>query len=185
MHGCNGRVGQIISGLLEKDETMKIVAGVDRMDTYKNSYPVYENINDCDIEADVIIDFSNSSATDALLKYAIDKKIGVVLCTTGLSEEQLSAVDDASRKIPVLRSANMSLGVNLMIKLVKEAAATLYGAGFDEEEQRPQKKTTAGSRTDIISDIAITIFLFWIFNIFYFSDFIIIFYILGIIWFII
>lgn len=133
MHGCNGRVGQIISGLLEKDETMKIVAGVDRMDTYKNSYPVYENINDCDIEADVIIDFSNSSATDALLKYAIDKKIGVVLCTTGLSEEQLSAVDDASRKIPVLRSANMSLGVNLLIKLVKEAAATLYGAGFDIE----------------------------------------------------
>ncbi len=149
MHGCNGRIGQTISSMLAEDADMKIVAGIDKIDFGKNAYPVYENIAECDLEADVIIDFSNANAIDGLLKYAVDRKLPVVLCTTGLSEEQLKKVDEASKQIPVLRSANMSLGVNLLMKLVKEAAATLYGAGFDIEivEKHHRHKLDAPSGT--------------------------------------
>ncbi len=149
MHGCNGRIGQTISSMLAEDADMKIVAGIDKIDFGKNAYPVYENIAECDLEADVIIDFSNANAIDGLLKYAVDRKLPVVLCTTGLSEEQLNKVDEASRQIPVLRSANMSLGVNLLMKLVKEAATTLYGAGFDIEivEKHHRHKLDAPSGT--------------------------------------
>ena len=149
MHGCNGRIGQTISSLLAEDAGMKIVAGIDKIDFGKNAYPVYENIVECDLEADVLIDFSNANAVDRLLKYATGRKLPVVLCTTGLSEEQLNKVDEASKQIPVLRSANMSLGVNLLMKLVKDAAATLYGSGFDIEivEKHHRHKLDAPSGT--------------------------------------
>ena len=133
MHGCNGRVGRMITDLTAADEGMRIVAGVDKYTAVPNNYPVYENIEDCEIEADVIIDFSNSSATDSLLEYAVSKNIPVVLCTTGLNDEQLAKVSEASKKIAILRSANMSMGVNLLLKLIKENAAVLSAAGFDIE----------------------------------------------------
>lgn len=151
MHGCNGRVGQFITSLLKDDPDMSIVAGVDKFDDGHNEYPVFADINACDVEADVIIDFSNSAAADALLAYSVDKKTPVVLCTTGLSESQLEAVKEASTKVAVLRSANMSLGVNLLLKMVKEAAAVLAPAGFDVEivEKHHRHKLDAPSGTAI------------------------------------
>ena len=125
MHGCNGRMGQAIVGLISSDEDACIVAGVDKFDQGKNSFPVYESIEDCEIEADVIIDFSNSSAVNGLLDYAIRTKTPVVLCTTGLSDEQLDAVKSASEQVAVLRSANMSIGINLLLKLIRENACCI------------------------------------------------------------
>ncbi len=149
MHGCNGRIGQTITSLLDKDEDMKIVAGVDKFDEGKNSYPVFASIDDCEPEADVIIDFSVAGAVDGLIRHAINRNLPVVLCTTGLSEDQLDMVNDASARIPILRSANMSLGVNLLIKLVTEAAAALEPAGFDIEivEKHHRHKLDAPSGT--------------------------------------
>ena len=151
MHGCNGRVGRMITDLIAADEGMKIVAGVDKYTAVPNNYPVYENIIDCEIDADVIIDFSNSSAVDALLEYAVSRNVPVVLCTTGLSDEQLKKVSEASKKIAILRSANMSMGVNLLLKLIKENAAVLSNAGFDIEivEKHHRHKLDSPSGTAI------------------------------------
>lgn len=85
MHGCNGKMGQTITAMCKDDPEIEIVAGVDLYDGIKNDYPVFPNISLCDVEADVVIDFSNAKAVDDLLVYCVDKQVPVVLCTTGLS----------------------------------------------------------------------------------------------------
>ena len=149
MHGCNGHMGQVITQLAREDGEIGIVAGIDLVDCRDNGYPVYRNIWDCHEEADVIIDFASARATDELLRYGVERGIPMVLCTTGLSQEQLEAVEEAGRKVAVLRSANMSLGVNLLLKLLQEAARTLAPAGFDIEivEKHHNQKVDAPSGT--------------------------------------
>ena len=149
MHGCNGHMGQVISGIVEKDPDAEIVAGIDIADQGKNSYPVFTDIDACQIEADAIIDFSSAKATDKLLEYSAARQIPVVLCSTGLSEEQLAKVEETSRKVAVLKSANMSLGINTLLKLVQDAARVLAAAGFDMEivEKHHRLKVDAPSGT--------------------------------------
>lgn len=149
MHGCNGHMGQVISGLVEKDPDAEIVAGIDIADQGKNSYPVFTDIDACQVEADAIIDFSSAKATDKLLEYSAARQIPVVLCSTGLSQEQLAKVEETSRKVAVLKSANMSLGINTLLKLVQDAARVLAAAGFDMEivEKHHRLKLDAPSGT--------------------------------------
>ncbi|MBR1930379.1 MAG: 4-hydroxy-tetrahydrodipicolinate reductase [Lachnospiraceae bacterium] len=149
MHGCNGKMGQVISGLIANDNDVKLVAGVDAWDDGHNPYPVYKNIADCDVEADCVIDFSVAAAVDGLLEYCVEKKLSCVLCTTGLSEEQLAKVDAAAKNVAILRSANMSLGINLLMKLLQDAAGVLAEAGFDIEivEKHHNLKLDAPSGT--------------------------------------
>lgn len=149
MHGCNGHMGQVISDIVEKDPDAEIVAGIDIADQGKNSYPVFTDIDACQIEADAIIDFSSAKATDKLLEYSAARQIPVVLCSTGLSEEQLAKVEETSRKVAVLKSANMSLGINTLLKLVQDAARVLAAAGFDMEivEKHHRLKVDAPSGT--------------------------------------
>ena len=149
MHGCNGKMGQTISGLAAADEEIEIVAGIDAYDDGHNPYPVFTDIGQCDVEADALIDFSTAAAVDGLLDYCAEKKLPCVLCTTGLSEEQLARVKEASGKTAVLKSANMSLGINMLMKLLKEAAPVLDGAGFDIEivEKHHNQKIDAPSGT--------------------------------------
>ena len=149
MHGCNGHMGQVISGIVEKDPDAEIVAGIDIADQGKNSYPVFTDIDACQTEADAIIDFSSAKATDKLLEYSAARQIPVVLCSTGLSEEQLAKVEETSRKVAVLKSANMSLGINTLLKLVQDAAKVLAAAGFDMEivEKHHRLKVDAPSGT--------------------------------------
>ncbi|MBR1757280.1 MAG: 4-hydroxy-tetrahydrodipicolinate reductase [Lachnospiraceae bacterium] len=151
LHGCNGRMGRVITGMIAAEPEMKIVAGIDPFQGVVNEYPVYKAAADCEIAADVIIDFASAAAVDGLLAFAVEKQIPVVLCTTGLSEEQLAKVKEASQKVAILRSANMSLGVNLLMELVKQAAAVLYDAGFDIEivEKHHNQKLDAPSGTAI------------------------------------
>ena len=151
MHGCNGHMGQVISGLVEKDPDAEIVAGIDVADQGKNSYPVYTNMEECQVEADALIDFSSAKATDALLAYCEKRKLPVVLCTTGLSEEQLAKVEETSKNVAVLKSANMSLGINTLMKLIQDAAKVLATAGFDMEivEKHHRLKLDAPSGTAI------------------------------------
>ena len=133
MNGCNGKMGQCITGICAQDEDIEIVAGIDTYDGIKNDYPVFASLKECTVDADVIIDFSNAKAVDDLLVYSADKQIPVVLCTTGLSEEQLKKVQEASEKTAVLKSANMSLGINTLMELLRQAATILAPAGFDME----------------------------------------------------
>ena len=151
MHGCNGKMGQAISALVMADEQAQIVAGIDAVDFGKNPYPVYDSIEKLDVPCDVIIDFSVASAVDKLLDYCVSKKIPVVLCTTGLSEAQLGKVNAASKEVAVLKSANMSLGINTLMELLKKAALVFAPAGFDMEivEKHHNLKVDAPSGTAI------------------------------------
>ncbi len=149
MHGCNGKMGQMITNIIAAEEDIEIVAGIDASDHIKNTYPVFTNIAQCDAAADVVIDFCSAAAVDALLDYCAEKQIPCVLCTTGLSEAQLAHVDEAAKKVAVLKSANMSLGVNMLLKLLKNAAQVLVPAGFDIEivEKHHNLKVDAPSGT--------------------------------------
>lgn len=149
MHGCNGRMGQVISGLIAADADVELVAGVDGHDDGHNPYPVFSEIDKCDVAADCIIDFSAASAVDKLLDYCVSKKVPCVLCTTGLGEEQLAKVAEASKEVAILKSANMSLGINLLIKMLKEATSVLAPAGYDIEivEKHHNQKLDAPSGT--------------------------------------
>ena len=149
MHGCNGKMGQVITGIIAEDADVEIVAGVDASNHIQNTYPVFSNIADCNVEADVVIDFCAATAVDGLLNYCVEKKLPCVLCTTGLSEAQIAAVEEASKKTAILRSANMSLGVNMLLKILKEAAGILAPAGFDIEivEKHHNQKVDAPSGT--------------------------------------
>lgn len=149
MHGCNGHMGQVISGLCAADEDIEIVAGVDLNDVQKNNYPVFKTLEDCTVEADVIIDFCSAKAIDALVDYSVKAQIPVVICTTGIADEQIAHIKEASKSVAVLKSANMSLGINMLLKLLKEAALTLAPAGFDMEivEKHHNQKLDAPSGT--------------------------------------
>lgn len=149
MHGCNGKMGQTISSLIAADEEIVIVAGVDAADSGKNDYPVFQSIGECTVDADAVIDFSVAAAVDGLLDYCAEKKLPCVLCTTGLSEAQIEKVKRTAKKTAVLKSANMSLGINMLLKLLKEAAQVLSPAGFDIEivEKHHNQKLDAPSGT--------------------------------------
>lgn len=144
-------MGQVISKIVKEDPSVQIVAGVDTYLGIQNEYPVFGSIDQCDVKADAIIDFSNAAAVDQLLDYCAEKQVPVVLCTTGLSEEQLQKVKATSEKVAVLKSANMSLGVNLLLKLLQDATRVLAPSGFDIEivEKHHNQKVDAPSGTAI------------------------------------
>ena len=149
MLGCNGRMGQMITDMVKQDDECTIVAGIDIVDNRDNGYPVYTKLADCDVEADVIIDFTSATDFESRMDYAVDKQIPIIECSTGLSEEQMDYLKKASEKVAVLKSANMSLGINLLMKLLKEAAVKLAGDGFDVEivEKHHNQKLDAPSGT--------------------------------------
>lgn len=149
MHGCNGHMGQVISNLIKEDPLTDMVAGIDIADSRDNGYPVFTNINDCNVEADAMIDFSSYKAADSVLSYCKARKLPLVLCTTGLQEVQLAEMRAVSEEVAVLKSANMSLGINMMLKLLQDAAKVLATAGFDMEivEKHHKLKCDAPSGT--------------------------------------
>lgn len=149
MHGCNGHMGQVITGLIKDMEDVEIVAGVDANTSVENTYPVFASINDVDVEADAIIDFSVAVAVDGLLDYVENKKIPLVLCTTGLSEAQIEKAKEISGSVPVLKAANMSLGINTIMKLLQMATDILADRGYDIEivEKHHNQKLDAPSGT--------------------------------------
>ena len=142
-------MGQVITGICKEDENIEIVAGIDPYTGLKNDYPVFAKIGECNVEADVIVDFAAAPAVDDLLTYSIEKQIPVVLCTTGLTEGQVQKVEETSKKVAVLKSANMSLGINMLMDLLQKAAKILAPAGFDMEivEKHHNQKLDAPSGT--------------------------------------
>ena len=146
--GCNGNMGKVISRLaIDRDDTT-IVAGID-INTDKNfDYPVFSDPKDCNINADVIIDFSHPSVFDAITDYALSTNTPIVIATTGLGDDNLAKIKDISNKIPVFHSANMSLGINLLSELLKKATPILKD-DFDIEiiEKHHNKKIDAPSGT--------------------------------------
>ncbi|KPU42206.1 4-hydroxy-tetrahydrodipicolinate reductase [Oxobacter pfennigii] len=152
LNGCNGRMGQVVSGMVKDDEGITIAAGVDTTpDRFTNDYSVYSALNTVKEKADVIVDFSNPKGLPILLAYGIEKKIPMVICTTGHSPEDKENIKSASEKVAILTSANMSLGVNLLLNLVKQAAKALE-ENFDIEiiEKHHNQKIDSPSGTALI-----------------------------------
>lgn len=145
--GANGKMGKAVDSIVSTDNDAKIVAGIDFIDN-ENGYPVYKNIYDVKENFDVIIDFSHPSVTDSILDYAKENNIPAVICTTGLSKEQISKIEFYSKEVPLFFSANMSIGINLLIDLVKRASRILE-ENFDIEiiEKHHNLKLDAPSGT--------------------------------------
>ncbi|NLH00704.1 MAG: 4-hydroxy-tetrahydrodipicolinate reductase [Clostridiales bacterium] len=149
--GCNGRMGQAVTRLCAEKENITIVAGFDINAVKLSNYPVYADPMEFRGEADAVIDFSSPSSLDRLLSYCTLRNIPCVLCTTGYSDEQSAHILQASKSIPVFRSGNMSLGINLLTGLIKKAAAVL-GENYDVEvvERHHRMKVDAPSGTALM-----------------------------------
>lgn len=152
LSGCNGAMGRAVTKVVSESEDVEIVVGIDKYkDRYSNSYEVYENIFDFKDKADVIIDFSHPSCLEDILNYGEKNNIPIVIATTGLNAEDYIKIETASKKVPIFKSANMSIGVNLLIDLVKKAALALEG-NFDIEiiEKHHNKKVDSPSGTALM-----------------------------------
>lgn len=149
INGCNGSMGRVVTEVLQKDKDVEIVCGIDsKVDLFENKYSTYKDLLMVKEEADVVIDFSRPETLEGLLEYGINSKTSLVIATTGYSEEQLKKIEEASKKIPIFFTANMSLGINLLIELVKKASLVLNDS-FDIEiiEKHHNKKVDAPSGT--------------------------------------
>lgn len=150
LSGCNGKMGKVISNLALNHSELEIVAGIDKK-SEESQYPVFDNISNCSVDADVILDFSRPTSLDSLITYGTSKNIPIVLCTTGYSEEQIKLIEDTSKKIPMFRSANMSIGVNIVNNILKEISGFMY-KNFDIEviEKHHNQKVDAPSGTALL-----------------------------------
>ena len=150
LNGCMGRLSRAICALAHEHDDCEIVSGVDIVGSGNGlTFPVYSDICHCDGESDVVIDCSVVEAVPSLLDFAVKRKMPLVICTTGLSHQQLADIQSVSKKVAVLQSANMSLGINLLINMVQRAAKLLSDARFDVEiiEKHHNQKIDAPSGT--------------------------------------
>jgi 4-hydroxy-tetrahydrodipicolinate reductase len=146
--GSNGKMGQVLTALIGEDSNMNVVAGIDKNVSDIYDYPVFSHFSDCNVKADVIIDFSHHSMVSDLIDYCVRTKTPAVICTTGLDETIVKKIDDASKAVSLFRSGNMSLGVNLIMDLARKAAKVLKD-DFDIEiiEKHHNRKVAAPSGT--------------------------------------
>lgn len=149
--GCCGHMGRVVADICNSDPDVETAAGIDLLAQPMEGFPVFSTPAACTAEADAVIDFSHPAALGPLLDFCLEKKLPVVLATTGYTDEQLAQIDQTSRHIPIFRSANMSLGINVLADLVRRAAA-LLGEDFDVEieERHHRRKLDAPSGTALM-----------------------------------
>lgn len=150
LSGANGKMGQTITRLISQDENMIIVAGISLDGQAHNYYPVYKNISDCKETADVILDFSNINTLYDNLSFAKNTNTPLVIATTGFSEKHVQDIEEAAKHMVILRSANMSLGINLMVELIKEAASTLLDFDVEIIDMHHNQKIDSPSGTALL-----------------------------------
>lgn len=150
IHGCGGKMGRVVAELVKNDPDCQVAAGIDPGMPLLD-FPVFPSCGACNIAGDVIIDFSTAKAIPALLAFSKEKNTPLVLCTTALSEETTALMKETSKAVAILKSANMSVGINLLLDLVQRAAAILTESGFDIEivEKHHNQKIDAPSGTAI------------------------------------
>lgn len=149
LSGCSGRLGSVIARLAGESDEFTVVGGVDRVGNA--DFPIFDSFDNVDVECDVIVDVSHHTVAPALTDYAVAKNVPVVICTTGHTEDEEALIRRAAEKVAVLKSRNMSLGINLLMELVRRTAATL-GEGYDIEivEAHHSKKLDAPSGTALM-----------------------------------
>lgn len=150
LSGVNGRMGKAITSLCEDNPKFEICAGIDVNLGIPHRFPTVDRPQAIIESADALIDFSHHSAIETLLSYAKNKNLPIVIATTGHTEKENEAIITASEKIPVFRSANMSLGINLVAQLIKKAAVTLQGFDIEIIEKHHNQKLDAPSGTALL-----------------------------------
>lgn len=150
VNGCSGKMGRVLSKCVMDDYDLELICGVSLDNTDDLNFKTYSNFNDITEEADVVIDFSHHSALDSVLNYCLKTKTPLVIATTGYNNEELEKIYDASKTIPLLHSYNMSLGVNVLLRLVKEASKILNTFDIEVIEKHHNKKVDAPSGTAIM-----------------------------------
>lgn len=147
--GYSGSMGKVLTKCANEDSELEIVCGASK-DDLDVPFKTYHKMSDVEESADVIIDFSHHSTIDDTLSYAIKTKTPLVIATTGFNDEELTKIKKASNIIPIFHSSNMSLGVNVLVKLVKEAAKSLNGFDIEIIEKHHNKKLDAPSGTAVM-----------------------------------
>lgn len=149
--GCLGKMGRVITQSVANFPNLEIAAGVDMQEDPSVKYPIFTQISECTVPVDVVLDFSRPEALDSLLDYCENKNLPLVLCTTGYSKEALGKITNSSNKIAVFRSANMSIGINLINGILKNISAMLY-ANYDIEiiEKHHNQKVDSPSGTALL-----------------------------------
>lgn len=151
LSGACGKMGHVLYKIIQEKENLQVVAGIDTKKSCEVDYKIFKDPLSIDVDADIIIDFSHPDLLDSLLKFSINKKIPIVICTTGFSCEQIEKINRASKIVPIFYSGNMSLGINLLIELAKKTAKVL-GDKFDIEiiEKHHNQKIDAPSGTALM-----------------------------------
>lgn len=150
LNGANGRMGNEIIAAVKKQNNVKIACGFDQTESKVGEFPIYNNIEDIKEKVDVIIDFSVPRATFEILKYAKNNKIPTVIATTGFNEEELKKIEELAKEIPIFKSSNMSLEINLMANLVQKVAEVLKESDIEIIEAHHNKKIDSPSGTAIL-----------------------------------
>lgn len=148
--GCNGHMGRVLAQLCSEREDVEVVGGFDLLGCGNGEFPVWDSPAACTVEADVVVDFSAPAALPALLEFGLAHRIPLVLCTTGYTDAQIDDIALAAKVIPVFRSANMSLGINVLSSLVTKAAAALEGFDVEIVERHHNRKLDAPSGTALM-----------------------------------
>lgn len=148
--GCSGRMGHVVEEICSSDPSVNVVAGFDILGTSDRTFPVFASPEQFEGNADVVIDFSHPAALTPLLAFCKKRGVSAVLATTGYSPEQLAEIDEAAKVVPIFRSANMSLGINVVIELIKKAAAVLDGYDIEIVERHHNRKVDAPSGTALM-----------------------------------
>lgn len=148
--GCSGRMGHVVEEICVSDPSVNVVAGFDILGSSDHDFPVYTSPDQFEGNADVVIDFSHPAALTPLLSFCKKRGVSAVLATTGYSPEQLAEIDEAAKDVPIFRSANMSLGINVVIELIKKAASILDGYDIEIVERHHNRKVDAPSGTALM-----------------------------------
>lgn len=150
LNGANGKMGSEVIEAVKNIDDCKIICGFDRTENNNNGFPVYNSIDNIKEEVDVIVDFSVPVATFEILKYAKKTKTPIVIATTGFSTEELQEIEGISKEIPIFRSSNMSLDINLMAELLQKIAGVLSNTDIEIIETHHNRKVDSPSGTAIL-----------------------------------
>lgn len=150
INGCSGKMGRVLARCINEESDLELLCGVSPQNTEDLNFKTYSTMSEINEKSDVVIDFSHHSTLDDVLSYTIKTKTPLVIATTGYNDEELGKIYEASKIIPVFHSYNMSLGVNVLLKLVKEAAKVLSNFDIEVIEKHHNKKVDAPSGTAVM-----------------------------------
>ena len=153
VHGCNGAMGKVVCEILRDNKNFEMIAGIDKTPLkFAHDFNLYDDIKKCQELPDVIIDFSIFDALPNLISFCKENKVPVVICTTGITQDIQTQINEASLEIPIFQSANMSLGINIISALLRKMTKVLHNLNFDIEiiEKHHNKKIDSPSGTALL-----------------------------------